>query len=128
MIATYIRLIFISFILAAPAQAHVDHVSKEDYTQWKQPNGASCCSDNDCKPTVARFNAEKGMWEARFGDWWVLVPHDRVMKFEASDGNAHICAVDMHGSGDWGGTSPKSEPNKGQSVFIYCFVPPAAKG
>jgi hypothetical protein len=106
------------FLLVDVARSHVDHVTKEDYTQWKQPgNGASCCNDKDCAPTQARWNGRQ--WEALFNGKWISIPHERVLKHEAKDGNAHLCAD--YAPNGWDG--PPSD-----EVVVFCFVPPAARG
>lgn len=131
----FVYIVFALFFLAMgafscqQAFAHVDPVTKEDYSQWKRNDGkGSCCSDYDCKPTQARWNAEKGQWEARFGEFWVLIPHDKVLKHAAKDGNPHLCAQDYYGVGDWGGPPPDLGPNTGQHIFVFCFTAPEAKG
>jgi hypothetical protein len=112
------RIIALALVLmASAAHAHVDPVTQEDYSGWKQPNGASCCDNKDCKPTEARWNGKN--WEARFEDRWVVIPDERVLKHEAKDGNAHLCA--MWDMGEWG------VPQK-NTVTIFCFTPPAARG
>lgn len=93
-----------------PAYAH------EQYKDWKQPNGASCCNNSDCEPTEARWNGTQ--WEAMFKGKWIKIPADRVMKFEAQDGNAHLCAIYGYG-----------EPGQSEAeIIIYCFTSPAARG
>lgn len=79
----------------------------EPYTEWRIPGtSASCCNDNDCRPTRARMD-DNEQWEAWDGERWLKVPRDRVLGFPSPDGRSHIC--EAHGN-------------------VYCFVPGETKG
>lgn len=76
----------------------------ETYKLWRVPNNpsASCCSNQDCRPTRARVN-DNGLWEAWNGQRWIVVPRDLTLPPDyAHDGRSHICEKD------------------GQ---VYCFTP-----
>lgn len=101
----------------APVRAIPVH---DMYKDWKQPgNGASCCNETDCAPTQARWLPDRGQWEAKYGEKWVLIPNNRILPFEAPDGNAHLCAQGSYG---WGYENPS-----GDDVTVLCFTPPAAR-
>lgn len=82
---------------------HAEH--HDEYSTWKQPSGASCCSDADCRPTRARPGPDG--WEAWDGNEWVPIPPEKVLPFHARDGRSHLCA------------------NAGS---VYCFTPAEPKG
>ena len=78
------------------------------YHGLKQPNGAGCCDQSDCRPTEAR--RVDGGWEARLPDGdWVIVPPDKVLANEAHPGGAAVLCYTP-----WNG--------------VLCFVPPQAGG
>lgn len=67
---------------------HAEHHG--EYQNWKQPNGLSCCNDQDCRPTRA-YLTDDG-WRAWNGQRWLLVPPERVLPTDfAGDGRSHIC-------------------------------------
>lgn len=73
-----------ALIAAGPARAH------DPYSDWKQPSGASCCNDRDCRPTRA-WRGDDGWWNAEVNGFWVKVPPRAVLGIVAPDGNSHIC-------------------------------------
>lgn len=51
----------------AHGDGHAQH--HEEYQQWKQANGASCCSDADCRPVRSQPGALG--WEALVEGQWL---------------------------------------------------------
>lgn len=49
----------------------------------------SCCSDRDCKPVQARFNA--GQWEFLSDRGWRSVPSRKMLDVKSPDTRAHAC-------------------------------------
>jgi len=79
------------------------------YRTLKQPsNGASCCNDQDCRPTDSRIMPD-GSIQAKLDGRWVTVPKEKILRVSPPDLNSHICAPDNK-SGIW----PKDH--------IFCFV------
>lgn len=85
----------------AHGDGHAQH--HEEYQQWKQANGASCCSDADCRPVRSQPGALG--WEALVEGQWLAIPPLAILKRSAKDGHAHLC--EAHGT-------------------VYCFVPGGA--
>jgi len=75
------------------------------YKDWKQFNGASCCSNQDCEPVDERI--KEGQYQAFIKDKWITVPNSRVRKEPSPDGQAHICFTQLQDG----------------SILIYCFQP-----
>lgn len=64
------------------------------YQTWMMPNAphVSCCHDDDCAASQARFI--NGTWEARWtdNDAWVHIPHEKIERVkDTPDGRAHLC-------------------------------------
>lgn len=113
-------LFVIGAVIAAPAALGHTGDTGIDYESWKIPGtNRSCCNNHDCAPTEAKWDAARKIWTAKFRGRWVDVPPARVLKFEAPDGNAHLCAMDTADFPDMG--SEKTE------IVVLCFTPPAAK-
>ena len=70
---------------ALPAWSH------DIYDSWKMPSGASCCNQQDCRPVRAYRDPDDGLWRARVGAGWTVVPPSAVLRRVAPDGNSHIC-------------------------------------
>jgi len=69
------------------------HQSKtgQDYTNFKQPNGQSCCNGHDCRPVDYMYrNGQLVMCPDHIP---VKVPNDRLIKRSSDDGRAHWCGV-----------------------------------
>lgn len=75
---------------------------------------ASCCNDQDCRPTQARKLAN-GQWEAMRDGNWITIPPEKVNKEDSYDTQAHLCAPPPGWVAN-GSYSPE---------FIFCFVPPS---
>ena len=74
------------------------------YHSLKSPlNGGSCCSEADCRPTLAKIVDDH--WEIKLEDTWLPVPSNVVLKRNNEDGRPVACV--MNG-------------------IILCFVPPSA--
>ena len=98
--------ICILLLLVGKAWGH-DH-----YTTWIRPDSkTSCCNQNDCYPTAAKWS---GKWIAqrREDGKWLPVPQETVLEGMSPDGKAHLCAP-RPGAG-W-------EEDK-----VFCFAPPNA--
>lgn len=78
-----------------PAYAH------DWYHQLKQPGTEmSCCSDRDCRVTIAEFRNDG--WWAKVDGAWLWVPPTKVLHISPPDGRSHVCA---------------------NSAGIICFIP-----
>jgi hypothetical protein len=79
------------------AWAHDSHTG-QDYTKYRQRNGASCCNGHDCRPT--RFEVRSDGALVMFPEGRaVSVPGDRVNQEPSDDGLAHWCGV-LHRNGE----------------------------
>jgi hypothetical protein len=73
------------------------------YRSLQAPDGKSCCSIADCRPTDARLVGEH--WEILVpGAGWEVVPNDRVLMRDNPDGRPIACR------------------SLGR---VLCFIPPA---
>ncbi len=64
-----------------------------------------CCNDGDCRPTTAKWNQTKGLWEAKInGKWQEIEPHKHVIDAYGLTEFASVCTS---AGGD-----------------IFCFIPP----
>lgn len=91
------------------------HERHEDYKNWKNNEGGSCCNGQDCRPVRARF--EDGIWQFWVPELkiWVDVPRSAKQhpdKFK--DGRSHACT---------------SNPGNLYlpSLVVYCFSPAEPK-
>lgn len=73
----------------------------DGYSDWKQPNGLSCCNDHDCRPVTASVDQD-GNWTVNVDGRRVAVPAGQVLKMPSPDGRSHWC---------------------GYGNMTYCFVP-----
>ena len=93
---------------APPPGSNPNGSTAQWYRSLRQPSGAGCCSEADCRPTEARRS--EGGWEARLPDGeWTIVPPDRVLSNEAHPGGAAVLCYLPH-------------------TGVLCFVPPQAGG
>lgn len=77
------------------------------YETLKQPRtNASCCNNEDCRPTVSRV--VEGVVQVELDGRWTNVPPEKILKTPSPDLGAHVCA-------------PKHGQFRG-SGFIYCVV------
>jgi len=76
-------------ILTTPAVAH------DPYSDWKLPSGASCCSNQDCRPVRAYRDPDDGWWRAQVNGQWRPVPPSVILDRVAPDGGSHICINPM---------------------------------
>lgn len=128
------KLIAALLLMTTPAAAHdafpssrpqgffgVGHSQfHEFYSGLRNGNGASCCNDNDCRPTQARWNDAAGTYDYMVDGYWrtltpgqsfvVVTPEalERLGK-QRPDGQAHVC------------TSP-------DGTHVYCLIPAASGG
>lgn len=96
---------------AAPPEAVDPH---SPLAQWYRslhaPNsGDSCCSIADCRPVEARRTEDH--WEILFGNVWIDVPEDRVLRRRNRDGRPIACMS-------------VTDDDPGANGWIQCFVPP----
>jgi hypothetical protein len=78
------------------SQAH-EAQTGQDYTKYRQRNGMSCCSGQDCRPTRYEVKADGSV--VMFPDGTpVSVPGDRVTQEPSEDGMGHWCGI-LHGNG-----------------------------
>lgn len=83
-------------VLTTPALSH------DWYGTLEQPNGASCCSDHDCRPVQAHMD-DNGTWHAWVDGRQIDIPRERILEgITAPDGNSHLCIS--------------------ESGLIYCFI------
>lgn len=77
----------------------------------------SCCNGTDCRPTQARWDPQRGGWDAMVDGVWTFIDNENLVLDDAWmeaqhhprwDRQAHICS----GSG----------PN----ARIYCLIPPGS--
>jgi len=71
--------------------AHRSH-SGQDYTKYRQPNGISCCSGHDCRPTRYELRPD-GTIMMFPEEVAVAIPRDRINQLPSDDGQAHWCGV-----------------------------------
>jgi hypothetical protein len=74
---------------------------------------SSCCNLSDCRPTQIRTNGDH--YEIMKDGRWIKVDPSKIVKAEAPDGGAHICAPDVH---DTRAITPDPD-------LVYCIVMPA---
>jgi hypothetical protein len=79
------------------AVAHDSHTG-QDYTKYRQRNGASCCNGHDCRPTRYEVRSDGAVVMFPEGRA-VSVPGDRVNQKPSDDGMAHWCGV-LHRNGE----------------------------
>ncbi len=96
-LALAIAVFMIGAFTGGRARAH------EPYGDWRQPGGASCCSDlqRECRP-VRSYLGDDGRHYVFLSGRWKPVPPGNVLKRPSPDGNSHVCA--------------------GLEDEIYCFV------
>jgi hypothetical protein len=69
----------------------------QDYSKYRQPNGASCCSGHDCRPVHYEFKPDGTLVMFPEGQP-VPIPGDRVSHMPSDDGRGHWCGV-LHQNG-----------------------------
>jgi len=75
---------------------------------------SSCCNDNDCRPTEAKFNAATGNWEAVMDGRWITIPKNKIVDGDVPAelaSEAHLCAP------------PPGWPGYGKDD-VFCFIRP----
>ena len=94
----YVRALVLALPLAPGAQAQdgqhgVGHAAHHEWykTLISPQTGASCCNNEDCRPTRAYVD-DDGAWHALLDGQWISVPREKVLSTKAPDGNSHICA------------------------------------
>jgi hypothetical protein len=112
----------VAFVLSVPAMAQTgDHgAGHARHHSWykglmrpDQPKG-SCCNNNDCRPTQARYDARTRRWSAVKDGRWVTIPPEKIIDTEVpaeAGAEAHLCAP------------PPSWPSYGPDE-VFCFIRP----
>lgn len=93
----------------------------EQYKEWHNSSGMSCCNGQDCRPIRARPEGDDkwSIWIPEFKQW-VPVPASAELKPDIlHDGRSHACTADPHAWLEYG-QDPKKLP-------IYCFSHAEAK-
>jgi hypothetical protein len=62
----------------------------EFYSMLKRKDGATCCSDYDCRPTRSRTIGDH--YDVKVDGNWTAVERDTIIDVVAPDGGAHVCA------------------------------------
>ncbi|MGE0424561.1 MAG: hypothetical protein AB7O88_20045 [Reyranellaceae bacterium] len=95
---SYVLALVLALPLAPGAQAQdgqhgVGHAAHHEWykTLISPQTGASCCNNEDCRPTRAYVD-DDGAWHALLDGQWISVPREKVLNTKAPDGNSHICA------------------------------------
>ena len=81
----------------AAAGAHESHTG-QDYSKYRQSNGASCCNGEDCRPAKYEYRRDGTLVMYPEGRE-VSIPGDRVNSMPSDDGMAHWCGV-LHRNGE----------------------------
>jgi hypothetical protein len=78
------------------------------YQTLKQPkNGASCCNNQDCRPTQSRMI--NGEVQVEIDGEWTIVPREKILNVPSVDLQSHVCAPSAAN-----GMFPKG--------YIYCVI------
>jgi hypothetical protein len=123
-----LQLVFaIAIGLAAPTASAQDSSKDHDHdghhgqghAQWHDSfyqkllipgTKSSCCNLSDCRPTQIRTNGDH--YEIMKDGRWIRVDPGKIVKTEAPDGGAHICAPDLG-------------PTTRDPDLVYCIVMPS---
>ncbi|MEZ5843872.1 MAG: hypothetical protein R3D27_09070 [Hyphomicrobiaceae bacterium] len=76
---------------APAALAHTTHTG-QSYDKYKRPNGASCCSGHDCRPTRYEYDSKGALIMFPEGRR-VVVPRHLLNRLPSDDSNAHWCGL-----------------------------------
>ena len=83
--------------IATSAETHRT-TSGQDYSKYRQKNGASCCNGRDCRPV--RYSVRPDGSVVMFPDGRGVVVEQRQLNQKPSDdGRAHWCGVMLPGGG-----------------------------
>jgi hypothetical protein len=83
--------------LALPAAAH-EAETGQDYSKFRQRNGSSCCSDQDCRRVRYQVRPD-GAVVMYPNDQPVIVPQNLLNERYSDDGYAHWCGLIVPGRG-----------------------------
>ncbi len=82
-------------VLPGLASAH-QSASGQDYSRFRQSNGASCCDGRDCRPVSHQLRPDGSV--VMFPDGRaVVVERDRLNPRSSDDGQAHWCGIVVPG-------------------------------
>lgn len=65
------------------------------YSTWMRPDNPvlSCCNNQDCYPTAARYDGRNWYARRREDGKWLRVPASKIeQNRDSPDGGAHLCA------------------------------------
>ncbi len=130
MTAFTVRSVLLQFVLIlaiglfiAPTASAEDHdhdgYHGQGHAQWHDSfyqkllipgTKSSCCNLADCRPTQVRPNGDH--YEIMKDGRWIRVDPEKVVKAEAPDGGAHICA-------------PRLGPGTRDPDLVYCIIMPS---
>ena len=98
------------------------HANHEQYKDWTNQAGMSCCNGQDCRPIRARPEGE-GKWSIWIPEYrsWVPVPASAKLGADLlKDGRSHACTANPRVWREYG--RPAVE------LPVYCFTPAQVKG
>ena len=84
-------------LTVSPGYAH-KAASGQDYSKYRQPNGMSCCNDEDCRPVDYSLGLD-GKLLMYPGGRRIEVPRSLVNPLASEDGKGHWCGI-LSESGD----------------------------
>jgi hypothetical protein len=83
-------------VIATAAEAHRS-TSEQDYSKYRQKNGASCCNGKDCRPVGYAVRPDGSV--IMFPDGQGVVVEQRLLNEKPSDdGRAHWCGIVIPGA------------------------------
>jgi hypothetical protein len=117
----FVFVIAIGLLPAASWAADHDHDGHhgQGHAQWHDGfyrkllipgTKSSCCNMSDCRPTQIRTNGDH--YEIMKNGRWIKVDPERIVKTQAPDGGAHICA-------------PELGPGARDPDLVYCIIMPS---
>lgn len=67
------------------------------YKGWLTKKGGSCCNNQDCRPTKAKYVIlyDQEMYRVEVNGVWCLVPVSAARPYTPRDGQAHVCAPEV---------------------------------
>ncbi|MGE3918406.1 MAG: hypothetical protein AB7F78_22155 [Hyphomicrobiaceae bacterium] len=78
-------------LVGSPAEAHQGSTG-QDYTKFRQQNGASCCNAQDCRPVGYRLRPDGDVVMYPEGRA-IIVPQRLLNETPSDDGRAHWCGI-----------------------------------
>jgi hypothetical protein len=87
----------------------------EQYKDWHNASGMSCCNGQDCRPVRARPDGD-GKWSIWIPEYhaWVPVPASAKLQPDLlKDGRSHACTADPNVWKEYG--------RPAEELPVYCF-------